>query len=94
MTRGQVLFTAVVMVALLGCAFTWPYRTQTVELHGTVQDSVLRGSTAKEDEPLTVCGHEGDCYVFKREVFRAIVKERNELKTRLEYCEKFGCGCR
>lgn len=95
--RAQYAFSLLILSVLLGCAMTWPYRTYVPELKEKVADSMLRAKEPENDLPLSVCLPDVDgvasCYVIRREVYRAIVKERGELLKRLEYCERYGCGC-
>jgi hypothetical protein len=93
MNRTQAVFTSFIFIVLFGCAATWPwpYHEYVPDLKVTVKDSVLRAKLASNDVPLSVCQGteqvEDPCYVFTRAEYIALVKERNDLKTRLSACE-------
>lgn len=87
--RGQMAFTSLVLIVLLGCAATWPYLDREYVLD--TQAQVLRAHDPKNDLPLKVCDSDDQthdkCRVFDRETYRALRKDYQDMKKRLEACE-------
>lgn len=85
--RKQQIFTLAIFLVLLGCAATWPYPEYVLDREG----GMLRAHDPKDDLPLKVCDpneiSKANCYVILRETYRALRKDYNDVKTRLEACE-------
>ena len=90
MKPQQVVYSGMILLALIGCAATWPYPERVL----SVQEGLLKGPEPKDDLPLSVCDpdevSQAQCYVMLREEYRAMRKDYNNLKVRLKELE---AGC-
>lgn len=87
--RTQMAFTSMVLIVLLGCAATWPYLDREYVLD--TQTQTLKAHNPKNDLPLKVCDSDDQihdkCHVLDRETYRALRKDYQDMKKRLEACE-------